>query len=209
MGKRGPRQSKCVNCERYFDTDTMQIFSGKKYCEECAKEKGEEVNSYKALSTYIYETIYARECNMPMITKHIASLKKEHDWTYKGMLDALKYAVELEEVDISDLDSSWGIHNLLLRYYEESRKFYEDIETKNSDEEYINYVLNKPPVYVYIKRSELEARQKRAEEERRRRYGPPPMSDEEVEAIVRNYEENGTREHGSFLNDKGEEIQIK
>lgn len=200
--------SECKGCGKRVLTSTMKIFSGKKYFEECSAEKEKEVQAFKDLCTYIYEDIYRKDCNMPHIMTQIKKLKNEFNFTNTGMLTTLKYVVETEQCSIINLDENWGVINLITRYYEEARKFSEQREKINTDEELIKKVFTSEPVYVIMKRSDILERQKRADEERRRRYGTAPPTEEEAEEIYRDFLKYGTRETGIVEFDKGDEDNI-
>ena len=175
-------KSTCKGCGEKFPTDTMKVISGKKYCPRCAEPLLRDSEDYKTLCKYIYEFIYDKNCNMPLITTQIRKLKDEYgDITNRRMYLTLKYAIEVEEVDIEGLDPEWGVYNLIVRWYFTSKKFYALKERINKDVAEIKDALTCPSQDIILKRSDLNRKAQEDAEKKRIQEHKVILSDECIE----------------------------
>ena len=93
----------------------------------------------------------------------------------------LQYVYEVTENRPDDLDPQYGATNILLRYYQEARKFYETQLALNKKIDKIERALTMPPNEIVVKRSDIQKREIREEEERRKRQYKFEYSDEDIQ----------------------------
>ena len=158
----------CKGCGLRFPTDQMYVISWKKYCEKCAQPFLKEAEDYKKLCKFIYEDIYNKDCNMPLITTQIRKLKDEfEDITNRRILLTLKYAINIEKVEIENLDPEWGVYNLIVKFYFSAKKFYAQRDRVNQDIAEIKEALTYKPIEIILRRSDLNRREIEEVEKRR------------------------------------------
>lgn len=150
----GAKQSTCKNCGRKFPTETMFVVNGKKYCVDCAKSLKKDADNYKKLCAYIYENMYNKNCNMPLITTQIKRLHEKEEFSYQGMLTTLQYIYEIVEINQIP-DPAVGITSLMLRYYWEAKNFYIKKSKINKEEQKIYNILSRQPEQVNLNRSDI------------------------------------------------------
>ena len=180
-GKQGQRKLKCSVCERYVDRELITKISGKNYCEDCKGEVLKKAEDYKKLCTYIYETIYDKDCNMPLITTQLKKLKTDYeDFTDRGMLTTLKYAFELEQIPKENLDPDWGVYNIIIRYYRKAKQFWiKKLELEKNLNE-IEEALTLPPNEIIIKRSSINRKDEEDREKQRKLEHRQILTDETI-----------------------------
>lgn len=194
--------STCVKCGNKFPTSEMYVHSGKKYCEDCYEEIKSESEYYRKLCDYIYKEIYHEDCNMPFITSQIKKLKQEIEGlTNRRILITLQYAIKYDKFDTTDLDPEWGINNLVIKYYYETKKFYDLKQKINKDKDEIDRMLNIKTKVVIINRSDIIKRQEQYEEEQRKRYAKQMLDEDDMKEIMECLEKYGTKENLGFKSD--------
>ena len=178
-----PKEYKCVICGRTVNAVERILIGGKSYCQTCVKDLKKESDAYKDLCVYICENMYggSENCNMPFISRQLKILKDEYSFTNQGMLMTLQYVYEVSENHPDDLDPQYGATNILLRYYQEARKFYETQLALNKKIDKIERALTMPPNEIVVKRSDIQKREIREEEERRKRQYKFEYSDEDIQ----------------------------
>lgn len=189
----------CQDCGGIFHKNEAVIYNGKNYCKECYNKFGQEVEDFKKLTDYIYCDIYNKDCNLPLINTQLKKLKEEiPDLTDNRIYKILKYAIDYEDVETSELDPEWGINQLINKYFYKAKKFYDLKASINNNEEEIDEALNLEPKVVIIKRSEMIKQQEEYEEERRKRYAKQMLGEKDMEEIMDFFNEFGTNENLGF-----------
>lgn len=173
------RQSKCVVCGNYFDTDQMVVISAKKYCPTCSKPRLAEAKWHKRLMGYLDELLDDRGEYLPRFAREIKNLQEQKSINSKAVYLTLKYVFSLDRPPVFEPDK--GITWIVDIYYPQAKKYYNEIkelQAKYSDD-VIKQVLNKPVKSVQVNRSDLI--QKESEFIERKKtilYGPEIDLDE-------------------------------
>lgn len=137
---------KCVYCQRIFDRDkTAAILVGtRRYAhKECAdKAEEQKVKAEQdriALEEYI-KKLFKTDYVDPKIQKMIKNYIDNYQFTYSGILKALKYWYDIKRNSIEKSNGSIGIVPYI---YEESKRYYYQIwaaQQLNMDKQYGAYI---------------------------------------------------------------------
>lgn len=140
--------SKCCKCGKSFATTEMQKKGTKKYCQQCFKVVEQEGEHYKILIDYIYKTIFPDKEPPKLIFKQIADLKEKYQWTYMGMLYALKWHYEIEKNPI-DTDRYYGV-GIIEYIYDDAKIYYSHLSEEYKRLENITFSTEEKKVMIDV-----------------------------------------------------------
>lgn len=110
--------------ERYKNISFCSEECYKKYVNGCS-EKSE---SYTQLTGLLNE-IYINP-NWPFLTSQIKNICKEYNVTYGQIRQTIKYAVEIERIDVQ---SEYGLYQFIPRFLEPTKDFINKIVSNNKE----------------------------------------------------------------------------
>lgn len=122
---------KCKYCKKEIERNIAFKHPTKEriyFCgESCYQEYKEKQNNkqktvdkhFTMLTDFIQE-LYGKNCNWPWIMAQVKFYQKEYNFTYLGMLIALRYYVIIEE---NNFDLDMGLGQVLPRYYEIAQNY--------------------------------------------------------------------------------------
>jgi len=119
--------AKCYYCGEQFDRNqeewvavSARRYAHKKCHDEVQSNKTQEEIDYENLLQYIKKT-YCYTAIPAKITRQITDYKKQYNFTYSGMLKALKWWFEIKRNSIEDANGGIGI---LPYIYNDAKTYY-------------------------------------------------------------------------------------
>lgn len=117
------REVKCAFCELKVDKDKSFRYKGRNYHAQCYYEFKEK----ERLVTYICE-LFSLKAPGPRNYRSIKKYIEENNYTYKGILNSLKYFYEVKKGDKEKANSGIGIVPYI---YDEAQEYYKKLKYKN------------------------------------------------------------------------------
>lgn len=119
----------CKYCGQSFDRDTEPCVKiGNRYAHKTCFENQDKTIVQEDLDREAFweyiKVLYGKKYNYPSINKQVETYIKEYNFTYSGMLKALKWFYEIERGDKED---SGGRVGILPYIYEDARRYYFNI----------------------------------------------------------------------------------
>ena len=158
--------AKCYYCGASFDRNEQEFvavnsrrYAHKKCYDEVQSTKTQEEKDYEALEDYIKE-IFGYSLIPAKISKQITNYKKEYNFTYSGMLKALKWWFDVQKHTLEGTNGGIGI---LPYIYNDAKTYYYGLymaQLVNENKDLKNYktkveVVEIAPPRVYVQPPKL------------------------------------------------------
>lgn len=153
--------AKCIYCGEQFDRNQEEwvAINSRRYahkkCHDLAESgKTQEEKDYEALCNYIKQK-FAIQTISAKITRQITDYKKQYNFTYSGMLKALKWWFDVQGHTLEGTNGGIGI---LPYIYNDAKTYYYGLymaQLVNEDKDLEHYktrveVVEIPPPQVYV-----------------------------------------------------------
>ena len=154
---------KCLYCSQQFDTNSeeyVQIkrrYAHKKCAEEFENNKSKEEKDKEALVEYIKELLNIPALT-PKINRQIKDYVENYNYSYSGILKALKYFYEIKHNDISKANEGIGIVGYI---YNQAFNYYYDIwlaQQRNENKDIEHYRPNVIEISIHEPERKIKKR---------------------------------------------------
>ena len=139
------RQVKCAFCEQFMDKDNSVRYNEKNYHPNCLQKQKDKEELFKYICT-----LFGLKKPGPTVYSQLKNfMQKNNSYTYKGVLNSLKYFYEVKRNSTKNSNQGIGIVPYV---YDEAYEYYEKINHKQSKiETKLNEQLNKDYKVVTVK----------------------------------------------------------
>jgi len=145
------RLVKCQYCQQQVDKDAAIRFEDKNFHKDCCEEYKDKKEIYK----YVAHLFGFKSENKPgpVIISQLRTFREKNPYyTYKGILNALKYFYEVKHGSKKKANEGIGIVPFV---YDEAQEYFRKLNYKqNKVAEEINKQLNKKPKVLIVKKQE-------------------------------------------------------
>lgn len=136
----------CVYCKQKFDRDRLPFsqISERRFahivCAQRAKAEQDKTEKDKEILYEYIKQLFNTDTINPRILKQLKEYINEYQYTYNGILHALKYWYEVKKNDINKANGALGIVPFI---YKQSIEYYETLwlaAEKNKDKDFNTFI---------------------------------------------------------------------